>query len=157
MAPADFVEQHWPKMVVALLLMFASGLVEIVGYLGVFHFFTAHLTGTSVQLGHNVAAKQWVDVGAAASIVGAFLAGSILGRSLIEIASRRRFRKIASATLTIEAVLLLAVSQLRGDFATSPCEGLSLLAGAMGMQTATLTGIGPSPSIRPSLPACSTK
>lgn len=143
MAQTGFVAQHRPKMFVALILTFASGLVDIVGYLGVFHFFTAHLTGTTVQLGHNLVARHWRDVIAAASIVAAFLAGSILGRVLIEIGSRRRFRKIASITLAIEAILLLAASKSPGDLGAAPYGALTLLAGAMGMQTATLTRIGP--------------
>lgn len=143
MAPPDFVEKHWRKMAIALLLTFASGLVDINGYLGIFHFFTAHLTGTTVHLGHDVVDKHWTDVLAAVSIVAAFLGGSILGRVLIELGSRSRFRKIASVALTIEAVLLLLAIQLRAILPSIPYEGLALLAGAMGMQTAILTGIGP--------------
>ena len=66
MAAKNFFEEHLPKAVVALLLTFAAGLVDIVGYVGVFHFFTAHLTGTSVQLGHGLANRDWVNVCAAA-------------------------------------------------------------------------------------------
>lgn len=143
MALPDFVEKHWPKMAIALMLTFASGLVDINGYLGVFHFFTAHLTGTTVHLGHDVVDKHWTDVLAAVSIVAAFLGGSILGRILIEVGSRRKFRKIASVVLTIEALLLLLAIQLRAILPSIPYEGLALLAGAMGMQTAILTGIGP--------------
>jgi uncharacterized membrane protein YoaK (UPF0700 family) len=142
-AYADFVERHWPKMLVALLLTFSSGLVDIVGYLGVFHFFTAHLTGTTVQLGHNLAARDWADMFAAVSIVAAFVGGSIVGRVLIEIGSRKRIRRIASATLTIEALLLVAAIRMPSSFTKTPYAGVALLACAMGIQTATLTGIGP--------------
>jgi uncharacterized membrane protein YoaK (UPF0700 family) len=145
MVPTSFADRHKSKMVVALLLTFASGLVDIAGYLGVFHFFTAHLTGTTVQLGHNLVVRKWVDVFAAGSIVLAFMGGSILGRVLIEIGSRRCFRKIASITLSIEAVLLLVVALSFGSGAVlgRSYVRLILLAGAMGIQTATLTGIGP--------------
>ena len=143
MATTDFAERHWPKMAVALLLTFASGLVDITGYLGVFHLFTAHLTGTTVQLGQSLTTRNWVDAVAAANIVGAFIAGSIVGRVLIEIGARKRIRRIASATLVIEAVVLVAAILFSPSEGDVPFACLALLAGAMGLQTATLTGIGP--------------
>ena len=112
MAPADSLEKHGAKMVVALLLTFSSGLVDILGYLGVFHFFTAHLTGTTVQLGHNLLSHNWIDVTAALVIVGAFVIGSIVGRLLIEMGSRRKLRRVATITLVIEGILLVAVAEL---------------------------------------------
>lgn len=152
MAEASSFEKHWPKMIVALLLTFASGLVDIVGYLGVFHFFTAHLTGTTVQLGHNLVSHNWIDVFAAAAIVGAFVAGSVVGRAIIEAGSRKRIRRVASLTLTIEALMLVGLTEIGVQFgglqahanaASKPYWSLAVLAAAMGMQTATLTGIGP--------------
>jgi uncharacterized membrane protein YoaK (UPF0700 family) len=143
MAAKNFFEEHLPKAVVALLLTFAAGLVDIVGYVGVFHFFTAHLTGTSVQLGHGLANRDWVNVCAAAVIVGAFLCGSVLGRILIEVGSRKRIRRIATVTFSIEAVMLAALAQVRPGFTISPFWSLAVLAAAMGIQTASLTGIGP--------------
>lgn len=142
---STLLAQHRPKMAVALLLTFASGLVDILGYLGVFHLFTAHITGTSVQLGHNLAYHDWSEVCSAAVIVAAFVLGSILGRAIIEVGSRKRVRKVATITLVIEAILLagLAIAGAHAEFARSPYAGLAVLAGAMGLQTATLTGIGP--------------
>ena len=143
MIEAEFVDRYGPKVVVALLLTFASGIVDIIGYLGVFHLFTAHMTGTTVQLGHNFITRDWVNVFASATIVAAFVGGSILGRVLIEIGSRRRIRRIASVTLTIEALLLASLTQAHLHYAGKPYWGLAILAAAMGVQTATLTGIGP--------------
>jgi uncharacterized membrane protein YoaK (UPF0700 family) len=145
MASNDFlVDRYGPKLGVALLLTFASGVVDIVGYIGIFEFFTAQLTGTTVQLGRGLAARDWTSVLAAASIVGAFWCGSLLGRALIEAGARRRVRRIASLTLTIEAILLVAVA-LRGpgEHSGRPYMALGILAAAMGIQTATLTGVGP--------------
>jgi uncharacterized membrane protein YoaK (UPF0700 family) len=140
---ATVFREHRPKLLVALLLTFASGLVDIVGYLGIFHFFTAHLTGTTVQLGRAFASHNWVDVIAAAAIALAFFSGSIFGRAVIEVGSRRRIRSIASVTLAIEALLLALVALAPRGFSAAPYMGLAVLAAAMGLQTATLTGIGP--------------
>jgi uncharacterized membrane protein YoaK (UPF0700 family) len=143
MSAENFFQENLPKAVIALLLTFAAGLVDIVGYVGVFHFYTAQLTGTTVQLGHGLANHNWVNVYAAAIIVASFLCGSILGRALIEIGSRKRIRRIATATLSIEAVMLAALTQVRPGFTIGPFWALAVLAAAMGIQTATLTGIGP--------------
>ncbi|MGH9728956.1 MAG: YoaK family protein [Candidatus Acidiferrales bacterium] len=143
MADASFFNEYRPKILIALVLTLASGLVDIVGYAGIFHFFTAHLTGTTVQLGHGIIVRNWMDVSAAGIIVAAFLCGSIFARSLIEFGSRIRIRRIASVTLAIEAILLAAVAYERLNLTATTYSSLALLAGAMGIQTATLTGIGP--------------
>ena len=62
MIDSGFFYEHFPKLFVALILTFVSGLVDIIGYLGIYHFFTAHLTGTTVQLGRGLAkacCKTW--------------------------------------------------------------------------------------------------
>jgi uncharacterized membrane protein YoaK (UPF0700 family) len=150
MTEADAFERHGPKIVVALLLTFASGLVDIVGYLGVFQFFTAHVTGTTVHLGETLVERNSQEIFSAGAIVGAFVVGSIWGRVIIEAGSRLKVRKIATITLAIEAGLLLGltISALRStavqsSIAAQPYWALAILAAAMGMQTATLTNIGP--------------
>src|SRR5690348_10898717 len=150
MPRADAFERHRPKTLIALLLTFASGLVDIVGYLGVFHFFVAHLTGTTVHLGENLVEQNRTGVLSAGAIVAAFLLGSIFGRAIIEVGSRARIRKIATITLAIEAAMLLGLveaatrfADVSSSIANQPYWALALLAAAMGIHTATLTGIGP--------------
>lgn len=140
---STFFEKHRPKMIVALLLTFASGLVDIVGFLGVFHFFTAHLTGTTVHLGNTAARGQWEDAIAAAVILAAFVLGSLLGRAIIQIGSRKRIRRIASLTLAIEGILLALVAEKPLLLPLPPYCSVAILGASMGIQTATLTGIGP--------------
>ena len=143
MLPRGFLKQHLPKIVIALVLTFVSGLVDIVGYLGIYQFFTAHLTGTTVHLGYELVQRRWVPAISAFTIVAAFVGGSILGRVLIQVGSRRRFRRIASFTLAIEAILLMSVPPPALGLQQQPYPALALLGAAMGLQTATLTGIGP--------------
>jgi uncharacterized membrane protein YoaK (UPF0700 family) len=139
----DFYRQHGTKIGVALLLTFTSGVVDIVGYLGIFQLFTAHLTGTTVQLGSSLVQREWTKVFAAVMILAAFFGGSVFGRTLIEIGGRRRFPKIATVTLAIESFVLAIVAVGTPNVTRAPHAGLILLAGAMGIQTATLTRIGP--------------
>ena len=61
------------KSLVALVLAFAAGFVDIVGYLSLYHAFTAHMTGTTVQLAHWGAMHDWEAAGVAAGIIAAFV------------------------------------------------------------------------------------
>lgn len=133
------------KVAVALLLTFAAGCVDIIGYVTLYHAFTAHMTGETVLLAQNVLAAHWLDAAKAACVIASFLMGSILGRVLIEMGSRTGIRRIASATLLLEAALVMGVVPLARGHAVNEKAALGLLAmlaAAMGMQTATLTRIG---------------
>lgn len=143
MVSTSFLRRHLPKIIAALVLTFVSGVVDIVGYLGIVHFFTAHLTGTTVQLGRGIVDRTRATVFSSLTVFGAFVAGSVLGRALIEAASRRSYRRVASFTLAIEALCLAAVGTPQAGLRANPYSALALLAAAMGIQTATLTGIGP--------------
>lgn len=135
------------------MLSFTAGFVDIVGALTVYDLFTAHVTGTTVRLGEHLAHHDWGPAVAAITIVVVFFSASLAGRVLIEAAQRARFKRIASLTLVLEAVLLLFAVAI----GTSPhmsahpstkvvpvvCVMLALFAGSMGLQTATLTKIGP--------------
>jgi uncharacterized membrane protein YoaK (UPF0700 family) len=146
---ANFLEKYRVKIAVAFLLTFAAGLVDIVGYLGIFRLFTAHMTGTTVQLARNAAGGNWVGVWSAAAVVTSFFIGSAFGRVLIQVGSRVRLRRIASVTLLLEAVLLFGTAYWAVDRRLALASAmqrdllLSVLAASMGLQTATLTGVGP--------------
>lgn len=133
------------KSAVALLLTFVAGCVDILGYLTLFHIFTANMTGNTVHLGDRLLVADWAGAARAGCVIAAFLAGSVVGRTIIEIGSRTRVRTIASAALLLEAALIAAVIPLaaRGFDEPQALGLLALLAAAMGMQTATLTRIGP--------------
>ena len=140
------------KYAVALLLTFGAGLVDIVGYITLFGIFTAHMTGNTVHLAENVVHFKLGNALTAGVAVAAFLLGSIVGRVIIEVGDRKHIRSIASICLLLEAALILAfvgltIHPLRPT--GSPAQnadlvliGVSLLAAAMGAQTATLTRIG---------------
>jgi uncharacterized membrane protein YoaK (UPF0700 family) len=148
-ADLDFSNARMPKVTVALLLTFASGIVDISGFLGVFHMFTAHLTGVTVHLGNSLSDHDWGQAFAAVVIVAAYAGGSLTGRLLMEIGARRKFPRVASITLTIEMALLACIAipsvsdALGADAHYGPYVRIAFLAAAMGVQTATLTRIGP--------------
>lgn len=67
------------KTAVALVLTFAAGCTDIIGFLTLYHIFTAHMTGVTVHLGADVLDASWPDAAKAASVVAAFLLGSVAG------------------------------------------------------------------------------
>jgi len=153
MAGSERLGKHKAKVAVALVLTFVSGLVDIVGFLGVYHLFTAHVTGTTVHLGQSIAQGSRTDAIAACAIVAAFFLGDVVARAIIEAGARRRFRNIASVALGIEAAMIafVAAGNLPRAHAGAPLlHGaahayvyVAIFAGAMGVQTAMLTGVGP--------------
>lgn len=141
-------QNHLEKSAVAIVLTFAAGCVDIVGYLSAYHIFTAHMTGNTVHLGSSLLGRENREAGTAGLVLIAFVAGSLIGRVLIEIGARNRIRAIASWTLGIEAALLAIVASqaLGGLRATTgvhyPRIALTFLAVGMGLQTATITRVG---------------
>ena len=141
-------QSHSEKSVVAILLTFAAGCVDIVGYLSAYHTFTAHMTGNTVHIGNSLFGKDTREAGLAGLVLIAFVGGSLAGRGLIEVGARSRIRSIASWTLGIEAALLAIVgSRALGGLGSGtglhyPKTELALLAIAMGLQTATITRVG---------------
>ena len=141
------------KSAIALFLTFAAGYVDVVGLLTVYQMFTAHMTGTTVHLGEQIIERNWRAAIIAATIVAVFFLGSVAGRVLIEIGARFGFRRIASISLILELLLLVSAAwwgsrvlpgrQPDSERTWLICGILSLFAAAMGIQTATLTRIGP--------------
>lgn len=141
------------KGAIALLFTFTAGFIDIVGYITVYHVFTAHMTGATVHLGNKLVSRSWPDVARAASVVVSFVAGSVIGRTVIEMGARRRVRTAATFAIAAEVFLVLSFlwlgSSALKQFApqamplSMACLLLALLASAMGLQTAILTRIGP--------------
>jgi uncharacterized membrane protein YoaK (UPF0700 family) len=137
------------KSIAALALTFVAGFVDIAGLITVYDVFTAHMTGTTVRLGEHLLQRDWRQAAITGVVVAAFVLGSVIGRVIIEIGSRSRIRSIGSITLAIEVALLAGVIAMgmhavgfRPQSLIAVCSLLALLAGAMGLQTATVTRIG---------------
>jgi uncharacterized membrane protein YoaK (UPF0700 family) len=148
MAASQSLVQNKVKVAMALLLTFVAGFVDVVGYIAVYHLFTANMTGNTVHLGHDLVTGQHIAAIMALCILGGFVFGSVGGRTLIEAGARMHFRSVASITLAVEAALVLGFIAAFNTSGTekSPagiCLLLIPLAMAMGIQTASLTRIGP--------------
>lgn len=132
------------------MLTFGAGMVDIVGYIAVYHWFVAHMTGNTVHLGNELVRGKWDDAAKGATVIFTFIVGSVVGRAVIEAGARRGQRSVASITLLAEAALISVFIWLKAMVFSSRAIPvpmllifLALLAAAMGLQTATLTKIGP--------------
>ena len=78
------------KSFVALVLAFVAGTVDIIGYISFGGVFTAHLTGNTVHMGESLIVRHWWEALTAGAIILTFFCGSMVGRTVIEIGSRRK-------------------------------------------------------------------
>ena len=140
------------KIVIALCLTGIGGFVDAVGYIALFQIFTANMSGNSIHLGMYLANLDWAGFLRPACAVVAYVSAMIVTRIAVQIAARKRIRSIASLTLSAEVVLLLLFARARPEMHFGQIVDLrspayfalvALLAVAMGIQTATLTHIGP--------------
>jgi uncharacterized membrane protein YoaK (UPF0700 family) len=140
------------KIAVALSLTVVGGFVDAVGYIALFEVFTANMSGNSVHVGMYLGRQDWPNLLRPLCAIVSYVVGMTLTRIAIGLAGRNGIRRIASFTLTVEALLLLFFAHATPamhlgqivDLQSSAYFTLvALLAFAMGVQTATLTHIGP--------------
>ncbi len=133
------------KITVALLLTFAAGLIDIVGFILFWQVFTAHMTGNTAHLAMSLIARHWTDAAKTGLVIPVFLAGAVIGRAVIELCARMRWRRAASLVFFLEAVALSEIIWLNdvGRDKDATWISLLLLTLTMGLQTAALTRIGP--------------
>jgi uncharacterized membrane protein YoaK (UPF0700 family) len=57
------------------MLTFSAGMVDIVGYIALYHWFVAHMTGDTVHLGNQLVTGNWSEAEKAATVIGSFILG----------------------------------------------------------------------------------
>lgn len=123
-------------MATALLLTWIAGFVDAVGFLAFAHIYTANMSGNSVAIGIDLSKGQWPQFALRLWPVVMYVAGLLLGRALIEFGAVRGIQRIASIAFACEVLLLGFVSS---GITSGLYAAIALLAGAMGIQNATLT------------------
>ncbi len=140
------------KLATALLLTSVGGFVDAVGYISLFQIFTANMSGNSIHVGIFVADFDIAELSRPACAIVSYVVGIILTRITLEVARRAGVRKIASLTLTVEALLLVIFAratpamhagQIAEQHSLTYFLLVATLAFAMGVQTGTLTHLGP--------------
>jgi uncharacterized membrane protein YoaK (UPF0700 family) len=137
--------------VAALCLTFGAGFVDAFGYLTLSNVYTANLSGNTVLIAVKSAAGHAPIALLHAYTVGMFLIGLLASGILIEIAIRRRFRRVLAVAMALEAILLIGFTGLAGTAADAGGPGpagwhlyvlLAIAAVAMGAQNTSLRMAG---------------
>ena len=135
----------------ALLLTIVGGFVDAVGYIALFEIFTANMSGNSIHIGMYLSQRDWPNLLRPLCAVASYVVGMLLTRIALEISARAGITRVASYTLTVEALLLAVFARAKpamhlGQVADVHTPGyfllIAMLAFAMGVQTATLTHVG---------------
>jgi uncharacterized membrane protein YoaK (UPF0700 family) len=127
-------------LLLAAFLTWMAGFVDAVGYLSLGQIYTANMSGNSVAVGIHAVLGEWTETLRRLLPVVAYFAGLLYCRLLIAYGASRHIRRIASLTLLCEIALLVPVCL--ASRAVAPVLSwtfVGLLAGAMGVQNATLT------------------
>ena len=140
------------KIAVALSLTMVGGFVDAVGYIALFEVFTANMSGNTVHVGMYLGQRNWMELLRPLCAIVSYVVGMAATRIAVGVAGRVGWRRIASFTFAAEAVLLalfahatprMHLGQIVDLQSISYFSLVALLAFAMGVQTATLTHIGP--------------
>ena len=133
------------------MLASVGGFVDAVGFLTLFHLFTAHMSGNSVWFGSAIGLGEWRIGLHHLFPIPLFVLGLIAGTVGVELARRRRLRAPFAPALLVEIALLAAFMALGSAYVvdgalrteTVPAfYGLAAIpAFAMGLQNATLRQI----------------
>lgn len=133
-----------------LLLAWAAGCVDAIGFLTLFSLFTAHMTGNTVLVGAYLGSGEWRLGLHHLFPIPLFVLGAVIGTLMVESARRRRARSPFAAVLLLEAallaLLLIGGTVLPDALRSADSPRFLLLAAlpvlAMGMQNTTLRAIG---------------
>lgn len=146
----DMDEQQ--RAAIAIVLTWASGFVDALGYLALVRVFVANMSGNSIAIGEGLARGEWGDVWRRGLAVPMFFLGLLISRAVVYGAKRARIERVGAFLFSLVAVLLLLFAILgqpivrAGAVPTEPLSRFLLLVAlpsiAMGIQNATLTQFG---------------
>ncbi len=132
-------------------MAWVAGFVDVVGWLLLYHVYTAHMTGNTSSLGIDVAERNWTEALHHAWPLVPFVLGLLFSAFTTTVAHRLGWHSSFSIALATELLLLSALIGLGHRFSVngelrppSPFVFyllLSLPAAAMGMQTVTVTRV----------------
>jgi len=132
-----------PKAWLAIAMAWAAAFVDVVGWLVLYHVFTAHMTGNTASFGIDVAERDWTHAFHQSWPLVPFLVGLVYGASTSAAARRLRWHSSFAIALVTELLLLgLFISlgtqysidgELRSPSALMFYFLLSLPAAAMGI------------------------
>jgi uncharacterized membrane protein YoaK (UPF0700 family) len=152
--PSPLPLSNVEKAILAVGLSWGAGLIDVLGYLTLYHAFVAHMTGNTVSSVMHGMEHNWPELLHRGTPIPAFFGGLLVAEVALEAAKRRGRRNVASRALAIEALCLAAFlgfgSWMLGGGpkgAAEPTTGqfvflAALGAVAMGVQSAAMRKVG---------------
>lgn len=116
-------------------LAFIAGIINAVGFLGLYHQGITHLTGTTSLLGIAVAQRDTAAALHLLAFIGSFLAGAIVSGAIIQDSTLKLGRRYGVALLVESFLLFTAVPLLQRGFFAGDC----LASAACGLQNAMVS------------------
>ena len=115
------------KSVLAMAMAWASGFVDVVGWLLLYHVYTSHMTGNTSSFGIHVAGGHWTGVLHHAWPLVPFVLGLLFSALTTAVAQRLHWHSSFSIALAAELVMRDALSGLASDIQfTANCTRLLL-------------------------------
>jgi uncharacterized membrane protein YoaK (UPF0700 family) len=149
--PGRFTRRQRDWLAVALTAI--AGSIDAIGYIVLFHVFTANMTGNTVALAIGLVESDWATAARRGFAIPMFLVGLLFSRFIVHVADRRKWRHAATALFGTEAALLAGFGLLGlllfpgGHIETSAGAIFYLMVAlpslAMGVQNASLSHFGP--------------
>ncbi|MFH5184376.1 YoaK family protein [Paenibacillus sp. TAB 01] len=130
---------------ILLLLCFVSGIVDVIGYQGLGHVFTANMTGNIVLMGMAIGQAEGLAVLRTLVALAGFIAGTAIAAVMIGAGKEKLFwPKPVTAALSAEAffLLLFAIGSMLHPANYSVYFLIIVLSTAMGMQTTAARRLG---------------
>lgn len=122
-------EPRW-MATLAVFLATVSGVINVVGFLGVRQRGITHLTGAATATGRQLVQGNAAAVLSAFGLIAGFILGAALGGVLTPLVKGRESKRIGVVLVLEAALLLLALSLLKLNYET----GEHVAAMAMGLQ-----------------------
>jgi uncharacterized membrane protein YoaK (UPF0700 family) len=143
------LNQGWAFWV-ALTLAVIGGFVDAIGYLMLFHLFTAHMSGNTASAGADLGQLEWSNALRSFVPIALFLIGVCVGAFIKREGIRRGLQSWFAVTCALEGLLLVALivfGEGKNEAALAQNSGqyvflVALPCLAMGIQSASFQRVG---------------
>lgn len=137
----------------AFALTAVGGSIDAIGYIVLFHVFTANMTGNTVAFAIGISEGDWSTAARRGFAIPMFLIGLLFSRFVVHVAKLRAWRHAAALLFGVEAallacwgifgLLLFPGGHIEKSFGALFYLMVALPSLAMGVQNASLTHFGP--------------
>jgi uncharacterized membrane protein YoaK (UPF0700 family) len=140
------------KVNLALVMSWAGGFVDLVGFISLYGLYTANMSGNTIAMARHVSALEWTGVVRRGWPILSFVFGLMLGAFIYEAEKRRKVKVPFPPAIGLEALLIAIFiaaaigTNFKADIPPQPAGKffvmVALLAVAMGIQNVVIRNIG---------------